>query len=699
MYCFGGSVHVMTRIKAILFAVNFVFLVALVFLCIGSEDYLSDHIIDSNKFEKIKKSRTLSDDMNIQPVFDEQKLFYDRAAGAFFYSLIDDDKTAYNPSVDVAGDSNVRFAFLNFGITDDAIANNIPLTCIFYDNNSYCVRKIFCTFLPIMNIDFDGKITEFDTEMSMQLYDNGEQCETRDVSSDGMIRIRGGNTRSFPKMPLKITLIHRKEGNNYQKNNMSLLGMRKDDDYILYPAYNDAEKVRNVFSQNLWYNSCRKNNRYGITTGVEYRFLELFINGEYSGLYALGYTPDEKMVGISKDDEHTGFFKKVVGIDSSNIIYDQYGGIFGWRAENVPAGADAESYAEKRWKLLRDYLENLQANSENVEELKKSIDIDNAIDYTLFTNLVQGDDNLLKNFYLCVKETPGGYYSYFCPWDLDVTWGNMWVPNAENGYLQYGHKPYYNLLFEDLYLGQIMAGNSSDIVEKSCDRFAELRKNAWSDDTIQSMLDEYEKDVCFSGAYIRDKERWSGGSYRADDEPDNFDRFRKYVAQRLSEADEYYARLKTLAAEDIFIRRVAQYKYFDDSSFVIEINDREFLGNSAYVALLNRIGGIDVEKIDEDVKYVIKIPGEDVIYLEDFAEEISPCEKPVETTVEGHKLVLKQGAERDYLDEETGYTVYLDGVACYDAYTDDREPFIVSLAYEGFGEKMNLKREYRINFN
>ena len=689
----------MTRKIAILIAVSFFSLAALVLLRYVSEDYLSDHIIDNNRFEEIKKTRALADDMSLKVYFDEQELFYDKAAGAFFYSLIDDKETAYDPSVDVTGDANLQFAFLNSGITDDAIANNTPLTCIFYNDDNYCIRNIICSFLPLMNIECDGEITEIETGMNMRLYDNRKQCATRDMSSEGFIRIRGGNTRSFPKKPLKIALVHSKESDNPQSNNMSLLGMRKDDDYILYPAYNDAEKVRNVFSQNLWYNSCNKNNRYGVTTGVEYRFLELFINGEYSGLYALGYTPDEKMIGISKNEEYVGFYKRLVGVESSEVAYNEYGGLLGWRVVNLPAGEDEESYSGNRWDPLMDYLENLQNNSSDVNALKKCIDIDNAIDYTLFINLVQGDDNLFKNYYLFVREIPGGFYSYYCPWDLDVAWGNMFVPNVKNGYLQYGHKPYYNLLFEDLYFGQIMAGDCADIVEKSCDRFAQLRKGAWSDDTIRKMLDEYEKDVCSSGAYLRDKERWSDGSYRAEGEPNNFDKFRAYVAERLSEADGYYARLKNLAKEDIFIRRAAQYKNFDSSSFVIEINDSELLNDSAYAALLDRIGGIDVGKIGKDVRYVIKVPGEEVIYLKDFAEDASPLEKAVEIKAGKHKLVLKPGAERDYLDEETGYTVYLDGVACYDAYTDSREPFIVSLSYEGFGEKMNLKRDYRINFN
>jgi len=689
----------MTRKIALLIALSFFSLALLVVLRYMSEDYLSKHVVDNKKFEEIKADRTSADDMSLQIFFNEQELFYDKSADTFYYSLTDDDKSAYDPSVDVKSDSDLQFAFLDKGITDNAIEKNYPLTCIFYNEDNYCVHKIRCTFLPLMNIDCDEEITDVETVMNMRLYDNRAQCTNRDVSSEGFIRIRGGNTRSFPKKPLKISLIHDKQGDNYSNSNISLLGMRKDDDYILYPAYNDAEKVRNVFSQNLWYNSCNNNNLYGITTGIEYKFLELFINGEYSGLYALGYTPDEKMIGVSKSDEHAGFYKRVVGIDSANIFENEYGGIFGWRAENVPNGEDAEIYEKKRWELLTEYLENLQKNSADTGALSDCIDIDNAIDYTLFINLIQGDDNLFKNYYLFVRENPDGYYSYLCPWDLDVSWGNMWVPNAVNGYLQYGHKPYYNLLFDDLYFGQIMAGDCRELVEKSCDRFAELRKGGWSDAVISDMLDEYEKDICLSGAYLRDKERWSGGNYREEGKPNNLDEFREYVEQRLAEADRYYAGLKEISGEDIFIRRAAQYKYFDRSSFIIEINDKDYLKDSAYTELLKKIGGIDTGKIKESTRYIVKIPGEDTVYLDDFSNGSSPSESRVTTTVGSHKLVLSKGEERDYLHEETGYTVYFDGVACYDAYTDASEPMVVSLSYDGFGEKMNLKREYIINFN
>ncbi|MBO6255682.1 MAG: CotH kinase family protein [Bacteroidaceae bacterium] len=57
--------------------------------------------------------------------------------------------------------------------------------------------------------------------------------------------------------------------------------------FILYSCYADPERARNVFSQNLWTESCGTDNAYNINTGSYYKYVELFLNGEYYGLYAL----------------------------------------------------------------------------------------------------------------------------------------------------------------------------------------------------------------------------------------------------------------------------------------------------------------------------------------------------------------------------------------------------------------------------
>ena len=90
---------------------------------------------------------------------------------------------------------------------------------------------------------------------------------------------------------------------------------RTDGEWLLYSAYNDQERIRNVFSSNLWFTGNAGANRFGIKNGMEYRYLELFLNGEYWGLYALGYPLDSKQMQPETDSravKNIYMFKKIL---------------------------------------------------------------------------------------------------------------------------------------------------------------------------------------------------------------------------------------------------------------------------------------------------------------------------------------------------------------------------------------------------
>ena len=69
---------------------------------------------------------------------------------------------------------------------------------------------------------------------------------------------------------------------------------RIDDDWILTSMYSDYEKIRNVFSMNLWHEISELSN--------EYRYVEVYINNNYHGLYALTYPIDNKTFKLKKDE-------------------------------------------------------------------------------------------------------------------------------------------------------------------------------------------------------------------------------------------------------------------------------------------------------------------------------------------------------------------------------------------------------------
>ncbi len=63
----------------------------------------------------------------------------------------------------------------------------------------------------------------------------------------------------------------------------------------------------------------------------------------------------------------------------------------------------------------------------------------NAVDYALWSLLVQARDNHFKNMFIhCVWED-GGYVLYRIPWDLNHTFGDLWDGDSpETNYVVYG---------------------------------------------------------------------------------------------------------------------------------------------------------------------------------------------------------------------------------------------------------------------
>lgn len=76
------------------------------------------------------------------------------------------------------------------------------------------------------------------------------------------------------------------------------------------------------------------------------------------------------------------------------------------------------------------------------------------------------------------------------------------------------------------------------------DRYEELRKAAWSEETLILMLTEYERQIFDSGAFLRDMERWPDGVYGEPEQKMSV--FIQYVKDRLHAADAYYEFLKEI---------------------------------------------------------------------------------------------------------------------------------------------------------
>lgn len=160
----------------------------------------------------------------------------------------------------------------------------------------------FCTHLPLFNIvtegpipdpylrDEDGAYVKDESEhfvrnnetvaASVEFFTNEDGnnhlTDTPDVSEKGLIRVRGNSSRLFEK---KSYLLKFTEENGIDGLDVSLDGMAADSTWVLHGPIMDKTLIRNYMCYNI------------IGEEMEYvpnvRFCELFLNGEYQGVYVL----------------------------------------------------------------------------------------------------------------------------------------------------------------------------------------------------------------------------------------------------------------------------------------------------------------------------------------------------------------------------------------------------------------------------
>lgn len=605
-------------------------------------------MIEESEFEEIIASREEKGSILDGISFNGVDLFYDKVRGLFYYSLIEGNSQALNPCVKaVSADwENLQIAFLGSKLSREMVEENQTVEILVYTKEYYCRRYLVCTTLPLMNISSAGEIGDEDVPMELTLYDNSKGAANRVINSSGFIQIRGGYSRNYPKLGYRIRLTTESPGANSRPNQIALLGMRQDDDWLLYAGYNDQEKVRNVFSSNLWKYSCASDNKERIDAGMEYKYLELFINGEYWGLYALGYPIDKKQLGFGDDISKEALYKlKIDWIDERSVRPLEDGSISGYEQK----GVDRET--KEGWNLLTEHYNDLYTYHGDSDKLCERIDMDNMIDTYLFIKLIQGVDHAGKshpyeifNMYVAIRtDWDGSRKGLYIPWDMDRTWGNG-----------FGDDPYniavdYQVPIESGYLNQLITNQDTDIWEKIFNKYWSMRSNLWSDEALSTLIDEYEADIFASGAFARDMARWPDGQYV--NPGDRLEIFRQYVMDRLAETDLYIERMERMCEKSIFLRRSADYKDFEKSRFIIELHDKDLLRDQDYVDLLEYLN-IEVEKITDDVHYIVAVPS---VNSAEYFPSLGNCGNSIQTNA--GVISLKGSSNR--------YSVMLDEFDCY----------------------------------
>ena len=255
-----------------------------------------------------------------------------------------------------------------------------------------CQKKT--TFLEQIHITTNEKISHVKSEIKIGVKANEKK-------EDATIKTRGGYSINFPKKSYEIDL----------DNELELLGLPIDDDWILNANFIDKTFLRHVISYEIF----QKMNRYNISPKTKH--FELFINENYQGLYILMEKMDKSTLKVKSQDSASFIFK------DPHIFRKNYTNIIPQKKNNFHQQTFPKITDSNKNNIIdeiRDFIINSN-DSLFEEKITQTFDIDNIIDWHLLLWLTNNSDGILKNFYLYKvdKNTP----VRISPWDYDHSFG------------------------------------------------------------------------------------------------------------------------------------------------------------------------------------------------------------------------------------------------------------------------------------
>lgn len=386
-------------------------------------------------------------------------------------------------------------------------------------SNTIFVTGEFTSNLPVIVIDTDGKkVNNFrETDGTFYLYDRDVHGNTNYgknaspvVVSDCTVKIRGqSSAQIYDKKQYKIHL-ENADGTN---NNIALLGMPQENDWIINGTYGDTTVMHNYLVYKL-----AAEMDFGWAPRV--RYCEAYITSdkdnmtddEYLGLFVLmeSIKIDANRVNVTKGDktskpEDIGYvFARDKGVDNSNALrtkYDTYK-LEAPSADSI--SASQKVYLKNKIQAFEDVL-----YSNNFKDPERGyrayFDADSYIDAVLLTELTKNVDGIRLSTYF--KMDTDGIIRYGAVWDYDISCGTC-------NYGMSTHLPLYFICLDPNYryanngeypwLDRMM--QDEWFRNRLVERYRELRETVFSEAKIQGIIDEayYE---AFEGA-TRNGKRW-----------------------------------------------------------------------------------------------------------------------------------------------------------------------------------------------
>ena len=376
--------------------------------------------------------------------------------------------------------------------------------------------------LPIVVIDTNGQTISDNPKITanMGIIWNGPGKRNtlndpkNNYNGNISIEIRGSSSQMFPKRSYGLET----KSIDMVDMDVSLLGMPEENDWVLYAPYTDKTMIRDVLTFTLDASMGHYSPRC--------RFVELFLNGKYDGVYVLmeKIKRNKNRVDIAKLLTTDISGENLSGGYIIKIDKDTGGGGEGWYSDYInntnntyyqydyPKSKEItpeqktylQIYVRNMEKAL--YLEKFSGTGSYHEYLNDS----SFIDFMIINELAKNIDGYRLSSYLY----KGKNKLMNCGpiWDFNLTYGNAdyyngWTTTGFQYQADMGGDPWQNPFFWNKLM------RDPAFVLKLKRRWSWIRKNEFSDSRIKMETDSLVS--VLSEAQVRNYKRWTGviGSY------------------------------------------------------------------------------------------------------------------------------------------------------------------------------------------
>ncbi len=385
---------------------------------------------------------------------------------------------------------------------------------------------VFCTHLPLVQIDTGGKEIPGKPILDEEGHHKGFTTASDDADrilstvritdheetnnhigdeptlvSEATIHVHGNSSRYFDKLSYKIKLVDSVGDGNDQ----SVMGMDAHSEWVLHGPFLDKTLLRNY----MWYNIGGEIMGYAPNV----RFCELFLNGEYEGVYVMTETVTAGKNGArlpltvdKKDNTYSGYLLRMDRTSEEDINnFTKYA----YRL-NATSGINIEYPGKKN--ITPELMTSITKDFSSFEKAiysydfdndaygyKKLIDIDSFVNYFIINELTGNYDVGAYSTYI-YKDKDGRFR--MCIWDFNNACDNYQEQAIPTDDFRLINAPWYWMLVKD-----------KDFTKRIIDRYRDLRKSVLSDEYLDQYIDDT---IAYLGdAVKRNEERW-GYSYDDD---------------------------------------------------------------------------------------------------------------------------------------------------------------------------------------